>query len=171
MYAVLQLSLKEKVKGSCSNGTRSAMGERMDNILQRNLRLITSCLILIGGLSALKASSGDDYQESETSIEQTIESLDLSEEQKQKVRAILKDAAAGRKAIREDSGLTPDLSKRKKFKILRKIKPKLDALKEETDRQLSEVLSPAEMESFDQVRADLKKQFREKLRERKSSKS
>ncbi|MDQ8185176.1 hypothetical protein [Pelagicoccus sp. SDUM812002] len=143
----------------------------MVHILERNLRLLTACLILIAVLSTLRAGPERDIQDSETPIKQTIDSLDLSEKQKQKVLAIFQDAAARKKAILEESGLTPDLSKRKKFKILRKIKPKLDAVGDEADRQLSDVLSPAEMESFKQVRADLKKELREKLKERKSSKS
>lgn len=143
----------------------------MHLFLKRNKRLIIACLFLTGGLNSLRADPEVGFQESETSIKRSIDSLDLSEEQKKEVLAILKDVAARRKVILDESGLTPDLTKREKFKILRKIKPKFDSLDEETDRRLSDVLSSAEMETFKQVRADLKKQLRVKLKERKSLKS
>ena len=88
-------------------------------------------------------------------MEYITDELDLSEEQSRQVKAILKESHEKRRAVWEEQR-----------KI---IKPKMQAIKQETRDNLATVLSEEQLEEYDEMKAEWKKkrqERREKYKER-----
>jgi Spy/CpxP family protein refolding chaperone len=88
-------------------------------------------------------------------IEYITDELDLSDEQSKQVKAILKESHEKRRAVWEEQR-----------KI---IKPKMQAIQEETRDKLATVLSEEQIKEYDEMKAEWKKkreERREKYKER-----
>ena len=68
--------------------------------------------------------------------------LDLTDEQKPKVEAIMKSSMEKRKALREDTALTPEDRK-----------AKMKTIQEETATQMKAVLTPEQFAKFEKMRS------------------
>jgi len=68
------------------------------------------------------------------------EQLGLTEEQKPKVQAVMQDAGEKRKALRDDTALTPEQRREK-----------MQSIQEETKTKLKGILTPEQMTKFEEL--------------------
>lgn len=126
--------------------------------------MIVGLFALAGRLNADEADVLPDE-----SIQSALEQLDLREDQKEPVRAILKESAAQRRAILQKEGIELGSGEKPSFRQLRKAAPQLRKVVKEQDEKLSGVLDPEQMKAFRELRDELRKNAKQKLKDRRAS--
>lgn len=98
----------------------------------------------------------------EERLQSTSERLNLTEEQKPLVEAILRDSAEKRAAIFESYGVEPGTKPNLGIRKLRKLRGEMTALSEATTEQLSDVLSAEQMAEYAKIQEEQAAAMRER---------
>ena len=106
------------------------------------LVVLATCLLLTGQTSAAPQTSPQGHEamgatSPEAHVQMLSEKLNLTEDQKAKLKPIFQDQAQQLKAVRDDTSLTPEQKAAKK-----------KAIHETTHDQINAVLTPEQQEKF-----------------------
>lgn len=113
----------------------------------------------------LWAGQGGGRINLEQQFEKMAAELNLTEEQKTAVRPILEDSFAKRRAVMEKHGVGPGKG-RPDRKTMRSMRPEMQAIRQDTDQQLSGVLSDEQMKQLQQKRKEARARMREYAKDR-----
>lgn len=115
--------------------------------------------------------SDEQIAQLEQRIADTQARLNLSEQQKEQVRPILKTGAQARRQVLEKHGI--DLSAagagnqgRMGFREMRSLRSDMEAVREETNRELATVLSDEQFAEWQAIQEERRAEFRERMRAR-----
>ncbi len=105
-------------------------------------------------------------EEIEQRLKKTAERLNVTEEQKPEVEAILRESALKRQAVLESYGFKdgnkPDMSRRQ----LRSMRGELNKVSEATTTKLSAILSDVQMAEYEKIKEEQKAAMREQIQGR-----
>lgn len=103
-----------------------------------------------------------------TQLEETMTILDLSEEQRDPVEAILRSNFEARVALMERYGIDPadPGADRPRRRTMRKLAGEMNDLRSDATEQLESVLTPEQMETWIALEKARKDQMRERMRGR-----
>lgn len=137
------------------------------NTLKLRLKTWALLLLITGAALSLRAETSPEFPDAagQTNwIAKVSEKLGLSDAQKTKVEPILKDSFEKRRAVlRQYQG-------QRSLRALRSLRRELEPIQKQTDSQLKSVLTKPQMKELEKLRAELKKNLRETLRERRDAK-
>ena len=120
-------------------------------------------------LAAPVAAQDEDQDVAPEVIQQGLESLDLTDQQREEVMATLRNAREERLAILEDAGIEPGADPKQNLKKLRQARPDLRALRQETDEELASILNEEQMEEFRQMRKEFRKKAMDEVKEKRKN--
>ena len=127
---------------------------------------LTHILLLLLACAAFP-SAGNAYptaEQREQRMEQIVERLDLSDEQREQIRPIMENSAKQRRAVLEKHGVGPGKPEPDR-ETKRAIHTDMQPVRAETEQQLATVLSDEQMEEFRQIRQELRDEWRARRRE------
>ena len=112
------------------------------------LVVLAACLLLTGRTNAAPQTPLQGHEAMGTSspeahLQMLSEKLNLTEDQKAKLKPILEDQAQQMKAVRDDASLTPEQKAAKK-----------KAIHETTHDQINAVLTPGQQEKFKEMKQE-----------------
>jgi Spy/CpxP family protein refolding chaperone len=112
------------------------------------LVVLATCLFLAGQTSAAPQTSPQGHEamgaaSPEAHLQMLSEKLNLTEDQKAKLKPIFQDQAQQMKAVRDDPSLTPEQKAAKK-----------KAIHETTHDQINAVLTPEQQEKFKEMKRE-----------------
>ena len=110
--------------------------------------VLASCLLWAGQTNAAPQTSPQGHEAMGTSspeahLQMLSEKLNLTEDQRAKLKPILQDQARQMKAVRDDPSLTPEQKAAKK-----------KAIHETTHDQINAVLTPEQQEKFKEMKRE-----------------
>jgi Spy/CpxP family protein refolding chaperone len=124
----------------------------------RTLLLVTVTLgVAIPATAQERGKRGGPPGDPAAHIDQLIDELDLSADQTSQVRPILEESMNQRRALFEGAGTGQGRPDRSQMQALR---PEMEALREQTDAQLAEVLTADQMAQFREIRASRQAEHR-----------
>lgn len=98
--------------------------------------------------------------------EEIAERLNLTEEQKVKVEPILQESAKQRQAIMEKYGVTGEKRPNMSFRKMRKMRGEMNDLRDETNKNLSEILTDEQMDEYETIQDEQRAAMRERIQKR-----
>jgi len=102
----------------------------------------------------------------EQRLQKTVERLNLTGEQKAEVEAILRDSAEKRQVVLESYGFKNGERPKLRVRQMRSMRGELNEISEGTTRQLSTVLSDAQMAEYEIIKEEQKAAMRERIQSR-----
>lgn len=95
--------------------------------------------------SAAPSASATEHHEHGGRGERLFKELNLTDDQKEKIKPIMKDRRDKMQALKEDSSITQDQKKEKAKEIMHS-----------TNEQIKAILTPDQQKKFEQLMADMK---------------
>ena len=134
--------------------------------MKNTMNKLTHLLVLLIACAAFPsaATASPTAEEREQRMAQIVERLDLTDEQREQVRPIMKNSAKQRRAILDKHGVGPGQPKPDR-QTKRAIYNDMQPVRAETEQQLATVLSDEQMEEFRQIRQELRDEWRARARE------
>jgi Spy/CpxP family protein refolding chaperone len=110
--------------------------------------VLASCLLLAGQTNAAPQTSPQGHEamgatSPDTRLQMLSEKLNLTEDQKAKLKPIFEEQAKQMKAVRDDASLTPEQKAAKK-----------KAIHEATHDQINAMLTPEQQEKFKEMKRE-----------------
>ena len=131
---------------------------------------VISALFIAVAFTATSASAlGDEIDreaaaaEMKERFEATATRLNLTEEQKPEVEAILRDAAEQRKVVMESYGIKEGNKPKLKPRQLRSMRGELNEISEKTTAKLSGVLDSTQMAEYEKIKEEQQAELRERI--------
>ena len=131
---------------------------------------LTLGMILLGTAMIATTTRADTADRSAKAVEMLSElakRLDLTDQQKTEIQPILKNAAEKRRAAMTEAGI--ERGKRPGFLQMMKLRTPMKEIRENTDRELSAVLSDTQMTEYRKFRDEVRKKMREQADQRRKS--
>ncbi len=102
----------------------------------------------------------------EQRLEQTAKRLNLTDEQKPQVEAILRDSGEKRQAVLERYGFKNGQRPKLRPMELRSMRGELNEISEGTTKKLSAVLTDAQMAEYEKIKEEQQAEMRERIQGR-----
>lgn len=142
--------------------------------MSRRLRISTVRMICLGAfylfvLLVYAASAQAETQKSPAlganaeQIEAMATRLQLTDEQRQAIRPILKDHAQATRTILDKHGIDPQSGKRPSLTVLLALRSDMNESRKVLEERLAAILNPDQMKEFRQISDERRKQIRDRL--------
>jgi hypothetical protein len=127
-----------------------------------------AALIAMLAVGSLAIAGEDRAAQAQEQMKKTIERLDLTDEQIDRVKPILEDARASRQAIMGKYGVDPEgdagSGKKLDMRQARAMRNELNAVQDGTNAELKKILSAEQFEEFKVIQQEVRDQVRERVR-------
>lgn len=135
--------------------------------MRRAAASITLIVLLATGMQAV--AEDDRTEKAKEQIQQTIERLELTDEQAEQVKPVLEESAAAGQEILSSYGMDPesrqDSAGKPGIRKMRAMRNEMNALRENTLGELEQVLSDEQLEDFKRIQEERQAEMRERMRE------
>ena len=125
-------------------------------------------LLLASPLYAQTAAPSEEARERiRAQIEESLERLQLTDEQRKTVRPIMEESFAQRLAVLEKHGIDPanlNADNRPGYRTMRKLGKDMDKVRKETEKQLQAVLTADQMEVWKEMEEERRARMREQFK-------
>lgn len=125
---------------------------------------LTVGMILLGTAMIATTARAEPTDKTNGMLGELAKRLDLTDQQKTDIQPILKNAAEKRRAALADAGI--ERGKRPGFLQMMKLRGPMKEIRENTDRELSAVLSDTQMTEYRKFRDEMRKKMREQAEQR-----
>ena len=132
-----------------------------------------SALFVAAALSAMPASAQSESVDREAAaeqiqqrVEETAARLNLTDEQKPEVEAIIRDSAEKRQAVLESFGFKDGNRPKMNPRKMRSMRGQMNEIADETTEKLSAVLTDAQMAEYEQIKEEQRAAMRERIKNR-----
>ena len=134
-------------------------------------RVTTAVAVMSLLATSMQAVAEDDRTAAANEqMQQTIERLELTDEQIEKVEPVLQESAARRQEILSSYGVDPEAGQDSAGKMnprkMRAMRNEMNAVRDDTLSQLKEILSDEQLEEFKLMQEERQAEMRERMRGR-----
>ena len=140
------------------------------SIIRFSSVLTLLCMLLASPLYAQTAASSEEARERiRAQIEESLERLQLTEEQRETVRPILDESFTQRLAVLEKHGIDLEnqgANERPGFRTMRKLGKDMDKVRKDTEEQLQAVLTADQMKVWKEMEEERRARMREQFKNR-----
>lgn len=127
-----------------------------------------AALIAMLAVGSPAIAEDDRAAQAQEQMEQTVERLDLTDEQIEQVKPILEESRASQQAIMAKYGVDPESragsGKKLDMRQARAIRKELNEVQEDTNAELKKILSAEQLEEFEVIQQERREQMRERMR-------
>lgn len=127
-----------------------------------------AALIAMLAVGSLAVAQDDRAAQAQKQMEQTIERLDLTDEQIERVKPILEETRASRQAIMARYGVDPDGGavggKKLGLREARAMRKELNQVQEETNAELKKILNAEQLKELEVIQQERSDDMRERIR-------
>ncbi|MEL7489823.1 MAG: Spy/CpxP family protein refolding chaperone [Pseudomonadota bacterium] len=137
-----------------------------------NLRILTALFFAAAMTASPTLAQPSETQREEAAakmeerIRETAERLDLTEEQKPQVEAILREGIEKRESILKDAGFKEGERPKMRPRQMRKLRGDLQEVSEETTEKLSAVLTDEQMTEYAKIQDERREEMRVRIQGR-----
>ena len=135
--------------------------------MRRAAASIALIVLLATGMQAV--AEDDRTEKAKEQIQQTIERLELTDEQAEQVKPVLEESAAARQEILSSYGMDPESRQdsvgKPGIRKMRAMRNEMNTLRENTLGELEQVLSDEQLEEFKRIQEERQAEMRERMRE------
>ena len=140
-------------------------------IVLLRMMLMSFALLLVAAGAAAAEPTGQVLREEqqarlEARIEEALERLALSDEQRVQFEALLRRDFERRVEVLQRHGMTREAEERPDRRVMRAVRSDLQAVREQTDAELERILDDRQLEEYRRIRQEAQEDMRERLRSR-----
>lgn len=131
------------------------------------MKRIIETILLAALMIAAAPASAEESTAARSQLQETVERLGLTDDQKEQVEPVLEQAASKRDRILAKYGINPDNpnnSKKPRLRTMRSVKKEMDALREDTASKLKGILTAEQLSEYEQVQKERQEAMRERMR-------